>query len=164
MTKIIAVTLFCLFSAAVFSAAKASTPLELSMKRMSKAYKQLALDLKQPVDASKPDYLALAATMETEAKSARDLVPKKAADLPADQQATMVADYQKSMDQLDAAIYGLSKYLQDGQWDDARRVMDSIKQQMVDGHKKFRKEEKKPVITTTTPSVPSSQPTPTSQP
>jgi len=55
MPKILATLLLCLATLVPFSLAHADTPLELSMKKMGKAYKQLVLDLKQPQEASKPD-------------------------------------------------------------------------------------------------------------
>ena len=137
MIKTAAATLCCLI--ALFSVARADTPLELSMKRTSKAYKQLGLDLKQPIDASKADYLALVATMKTEAQKGRNLVPQKAAALPADQQAAMVAAYQKSIDELTVTYDTLSQAIQAGKWDAARAAMAKILDQEHAGHKEFRK-------------------------
>jgi len=136
MLKIAATTLCCLI--ALFSIAQADTPLELSMKRTAKAFKQLNLDLKAPVEASKPDYLALVAAMKTEAQKARDLVPQKASALPADQQATMVAAYQKNVDELSAIYDVLSQAIQASQWDAARATMTKILEQEKAGHKEFR--------------------------
>ena len=150
MLKTFAATLCCLLALASLS--HADTPLENSMKRLAKAYKQLTLDLKQPVDASKNDYLALAATMKTEALKGKDLVPKKAAALPTDQQATMVAAYQKSMDDLVSTIDTLSTAIQAGQWDDARKAMDKLHLQENEGHKQFRSKNKVN-ITQATPAV-----------
>jgi len=130
--------LFCLTSSVT---ANADTALEISMKQMSKAYKELALDLQQPLDANKSDYLALTGTLKTSAQTARGLVPKKAAALPPDQQAVMVTAYQKSMDNLVQSIDGLTQAIQNSQWDDARKIMADIKQQMMDGHKAFRAKE-----------------------
>lgn len=128
------------------------------MKRMGKAYKQLSLDLKQPSDASKADYVALATTLKTEAQTSRGLVPKKAAALPPDQQATMVAAYQKSMDELSASIDTLTQALQNSQWDVANKQLATIKEQMFAGHKEFRsKDTKAPMATTPTP-VPAATP------
>ncbi len=159
MIKTFATTLACLFAAAFVSFAHADTPLENSMKSLAKADKQLALDLKVPVDASKSDYLALAATMKTAVQKARDLVPKKAAALPADQQAKMVADYQKSMDDLSATIDTLTTAIQAGQWDDARNAMTKLLQQEHDGHMAFRTKETKAAPPAA--AAPSAQGTPT---
>ena len=160
MIKTIAALGFCLFS--FIAVANADTPLEKSMQRFAKAYKQLSLDLKQPLDASKNDYLALAATMKTEAQKSRDLVPQKAAALPADQQATMVTAYQKSIDDLSATVDTLTTALQAGQWDDARKAMDKLHQQENEGHKEFRQHNKPPTSTTNAPvpTAPASVPPP----
>jgi hypothetical protein len=141
MHKFIAITLFCLISQAGLTAASAATPLEQSMKKMAKAYHQLDKDLKTPVDASKPDYLALAATMKTEAQNSRTLVPKLIAALPAEQQPTQIAAYQKSIDDLGATIDVLSSDLTASNWTDATAQIAKLKSQMIDGHKKFRKPE-----------------------
>lgn len=142
MFKISATTLLCLFCLAIFSIANADTPLELSMKKFEKAYKQLTLDLKQPQEAEKNDYLTLADTLKTETQKARDFVPKKAADLPADQQAAMVKDYQKSMDDFGVTVDALIAAIQASNWDEARTAMTKLHQEEHDGHQAFRKKEK----------------------
>ena len=134
-------TLLCFFCLAIFSAVHADTPLELSMKKMGKAYKQLALDLKQPQDASKADYLALTATLKTEAQTARGLVPKKVANLYPESRDAMVKDYQKSIDDLGVSIDALSQAIQNSKWDEANKQLVALKQKMIDGHKAFRKKE-----------------------
>jgi soluble cytochrome b562 len=141
MIKIGATTLFCLFTLAVFSTTRADTPLEGSMKKISKAFKQLTLDLAQPADANKSDYVALANSIKTEAQTSSALVPKKAAALPADQQATMVTAYQKSMKDFSTAVDVLIQELQDGKWADANKQLAILKQDETDGHKQFRLKE-----------------------
>jgi soluble cytochrome b562 len=155
MIKSLAATLCCFLAITSLSRVNADTPLENSMKRLAKAYHQLSLDLKAPVDASKADYVALAATMKTEALKGKDLVPKKVATIPADQQAAMVAAYQKSMDDLSATIDTLSTALQAGLWDDARKAMDQLHLQENQGHKEFRmgKNDKAPMTTTPPPTT-----------
>jgi hypothetical protein len=118
--------------------AKADTPLETAMKQMSSAYKELSFDLQQPHDENKVHYLALTATLKTKAQTSLGLVPKKVATLPVDQQAAMVKAYQKSMGDLIQWIDLLTQDIQNSQWDDARKVMAAIKQQMTYGHKDFR--------------------------
>jgi soluble cytochrome b562 len=127
-----------LFYLAAFAAANAATPLELAMKQMSRAYKELSFDLQQPLDANKGNYLALAGTLKAQAVTSRGLVPKKAVALPPDQQDAMVKAYQKSIDDLIQWIDSLTQDIQNSQWDDARKVMGAIKQQMISGHKDFR--------------------------
>jgi|GEM_PF-1562077 len=142
MTKSLAATLGCLLGLVFLSVAHADTPLDKSMKRFAKAYKQLSLDLKQPVDASKSDYVALANTLKTETQTARGLVPEKVGTLPADQQAAMVTAYQKSIDELGVTVDDLIKALQAGQWDVARQQMESLRKQEGEGHKEFRLDKK----------------------
>ena len=133
--------LIVLVNLTLFASANASTPLEKAMKQMSNAYKALSFDLQQPSDANKSNYLTLAGILKTQAQTSRGLVPKKAAALSADQQAAMVKAYQKSMDDLMLAIDSLTQDIQTSQWDDARKVMAGLKQQMTDGHKDFRVKE-----------------------
>lgn len=130
--------LITLFYFAAFASANADTPLETAMKQMSSAYKELSFDLQQPDDENKAHYLTLADTLKTQAQISRGLVPKKAADLPADRQAAMVKAYQKSMSDLIQWIDSLTQDIQKSQWDDARKVIGAIKQQMIYGHKDFR--------------------------
>jgi Cytochrome b562 len=126
------------FYLAIFATANADTLLETAMKQMSSAYKELSFDLQQPHDDNKAHYLALAGTLKTEAETSRGLVPKKVATLPADQQGAMVKAYQKSIDGLIRWIDSLTQDIQKSQWDDARKIMGAIKQQMIYGHKDFR--------------------------
>jgi soluble cytochrome b562 len=119
----------------------ADTPLEISMQHMKKAYKELSLDLQQPQDSAKPDYLNLAAALKAEGLKARADVPKIADGMTADQKAAMVTAYQKSMDTFVQSVDVLSQDLQQSQWDAARKQMDLLKQEMIDGHKQFRKKE-----------------------
>jgi len=127
-----------LFYLTAFATANADTPLETAMKQMSSAYKELSFDLQEPHDANKERYLALAGTLKAEAQTSLGLVPKKVATLPADQQGAMVKAYQKSMSDLIQWIDSLTQDIQNSQWDDARKVMAAIKQQMIYGHKDFR--------------------------
>ena len=143
MTKFVAITLSCLFGLAGLSMARAeSTPLEQSMKRMATAYHALEKDLKTPDAAKKADYVALAATMKTEAVASRALVPKKVTVMPTEQKAPLITAYQKSIDDLTAEIDTLSTDLQAAQWDAAKVDIAKLKSQMIDGHKKFRIDKK----------------------
>lgn len=111
------------------------------MKNMSRAYKELSKDLKMPVDTDKDKYLALADTLKKESVKAHDLVPSKAEDLPADQKDAMVKAYQKDMDQFGQTIDTLSQAISDGKWDDAQKALAALKQDMIEGHKAYRKKE-----------------------
>ncbi len=161
MHKILAITA-CLLAASL-SCALAATPLELSMKKNSKAYHQLDKDLKAPTEASKPDYLALVATMKTEAQNSRSLVPKLVAAMPADQQPAQIAEFPKEMDALVATFDVLNGDITASNWTDATAQIAKLKQQETDGHKKFRKPEghdaPAPAAATTTPAPATTPPT-----
>ncbi len=139
--KIALTTLLCFFCLATFSGARADMQLEISMKHITRAYKQLLLDLKQPQDANKADYVALATTMKTEAQTARGLVPQKAANLYPESRDAMVKGYQKSMDDFSQAIDVLIENLQAGQWDAANKQLATLRMEEDDGHKAFRKKD-----------------------
>jgi hypothetical protein len=137
-SRFILPALAVLFHLATFAAVKADTPLETAMKQMSSAYKELLFDLQQPHDVNKAHYLALAAALKSGAETSRGLVPKKAAALPPDQGAALVKAYQKRMGDLIQWIDSLTQDIQNSQWDDARKVMGVLKQQMTYGHQDFR--------------------------
>jgi cytochrome c556 len=118
--------------------AGAGTALEQSMKQMGTAYKELSDDLKQPQDAGKDQYLALVATIRDQAKMARDQTPRLAQTLPADQRDAMVQAYQKDMDKFMQDVDSLGDALKNSQWDDARKLMGALSQEMFDGHKQYR--------------------------
>jgi len=126
------------FSLFVANGAWADTALDKSMQQLGKAYKELANDLKQPDETKKSEYLALAATMKDQAKAAHDLEPKLAKTLPPDQRDNMTASYRKDMDKFAQDIDGLSDALNQAKWDDARKLMETLKQDMFSGHKQYR--------------------------
>ena len=142
----------------------ADTNLERAMKQMSGAYKELSNDLKQPQDANKDQYLALAATIKDQAKVSHDLVPKLAQSLPADQRDAMVQSYQKDMDQFMQNVDSLSEVLKNGQWDDARKLMTTLYQQMTDGHKQYRVQKGGPQQPSPQAQTPAPAPSPSPSP
>jgi soluble cytochrome b562 len=121
------------------SGAKADSPLAVSMKHMAKAYKELATDLQSPQENNKSAYLELVGTMKTEATNSEGYVPAKVEGMPADQQPAMVAAYKKSMGDLITSIDQLSSEVQAGNWDAARKSMETLRQEMLAGHKQFIK-------------------------
>ena len=161
MLKTTATVFLCLLGLTLVSSLRAETDLEMGMKRLMKAYKELALDLQKPDDANKTAYLALAGTMKSEAVKAHDLVPKKANDLPPDQKDAMVKAYQKSMVDFSASIDALTQAIQAGQWDQANKLIATLKMEETDGHKAFRKKEQPPPAPAAAPqSAPSTTPPP----
>ena len=130
--------LIALFYFMAVVAGNADTPLESAMKQMSSVYKELSFDLQQPHDENKVHYLTLAGIFKNQVQVSRGLVPKKVATIPPDQRAAMVKAYQKSIDGLILSIDLLAQDIQNSKWDDARKVMAAIKQQMIYGHRDFR--------------------------
>jgi soluble cytochrome b562 len=130
--------LFAIIYFAICAAANADAPLEIAMRHMSGAYKELTFDFKQPSDSNKAHYLALTGALKAGAQTAHGLVPEKADTLPPAQQSAMVKAYQRKMDDLIEWIDSLTQDIQKSEWDDARKAMAAIRQQMIYGHKDFR--------------------------
>lgn len=137
----LSVILLPVFWLSAISGMKADTPLENSMQHMKKAYKTLSLDLQKPEESKKPEYLALAGILKTEAQKAIHLVPEAAISLPPEQQEAMTAAYKKSMETFSGSVDGLLQNIQSSQWDAARHSIDELNKEMKSGHKNFRKED-----------------------
>jgi cytochrome c556 len=134
----------CFLVAFTLSANAIDTPMETSMKAMSKAGKQLNTDLKLTDDTKhdKATDLASVATMKISAQKSHDLVPKKEQTLPADQQAAMTADFQKDMDAFEKDVDTLNADITADKWDAARTDFQKLIDDEKAGHKKFRVEKK----------------------
>ncbi|MEI6789210.1 MAG: cytochrome b562 [bacterium] len=107
---------------------------------MKKAYKELSLRLEKPQESGQGAYVALAESIKASAIQAREFVPKLAAKLPPDQKAAMVKSFQADMDQLVASVDGLIRNLKESKWDEARKDIANLKNEMRDGHREFRKD------------------------
>jgi cytochrome c556 len=120
--------------------ARADTAMESSMKNLAGATKQLGTDLKQTDDTkhAKDVDLKSVATIKAEALKSHDLVPKKAKDLPPDQQQAMVADFQKDMDAFGKDIDTLNADIQADKWDAARADFKKLIDDEKAGHKAYR--------------------------
>ena len=127
-------------SLATLSWVKADSPLEECMQHMKKAYKDLSLGLEKPQESGQSAYLSLAESIKTSALKAREFVPKLAAKLPPDQKAAMVKSYQADMDGFVASVDGLIRNLKENKWDEARKDIANLKNEMRDGHREFRKD------------------------
>jgi cytochrome c556 len=136
---------FCLGAVASFLAlllvpAHADTAMESSMKNVAGASKQLGADLKQTDDTKHAKDLDLksVATMKAEAIKSHDLVPKKAKDLPPDQQQAMTQNFQKDMVTFETDIDALGQAIQADKWDDARTDFQKLMDDEHAGHKAYR--------------------------
>ncbi|MFA7343719.1 MAG: cytochrome b562 [Terrimicrobiaceae bacterium] len=134
------VVLTLLISLATLSGMKADTPLEKNMERMKKACQELSLGLEKPQENSQATYLTLAGIIKTSAIEARDLVPKSAAALPPDQKAAMIKSYKESMGVFVGSVDGLIQNIKDSKWEEARKDIVGLKNEMKDGHREFRKD------------------------
>lgn len=117
------------------------TELGAKMEKISGAYRKLG---RQIADATKnEDSLAQVVIIRDNAEAALKLEPAKKADLPADQQAKFVADYQTQMKKFIADAGKLADALKAGNNEEAAKVLQSLKTDQDDGHKDFRKKKAK---------------------
>jgi len=116
------------------------TELETRMDKIGKAYRKLKKQIADPAqnDAS----LQLVATMMEGAKEAIDLTPKLAADVPEDQRAKFMDDFQAGIKDLQAEFVKLEDALKAGKNDDAAAIVKEIDALEKKSHKAFRKPEK----------------------
>ena len=129
-----------IFVSLTLSIAHADTALETSMKKMADAAHQLAADLKQTDDTkhAKDIDLQSVATIKDASTKAHDEVPKKAKALPADQQQTMTASYQKDMETFAKDVDALGQDIQTDNWPAARTDFAKVMDDEKNGHKAYR--------------------------
>jgi len=113
------------------------TELGDKMEKMQGAYRRLG---RQIADATKnEDSLKLVAVMRENAEAALKLVPAFKAEQPADKQEKFMADYNEQMKSLIGDIGKLETALKANNNDEAANVLKTLKTDMDDGHKEFRK-------------------------
>jgi len=117
------------------------TPMEKSMEALDAAFKEVRKALRAPDAAQKEQYLKWVETIKTEAAKCKDLVPKKIAELPTDQQAPLIEAYKKDMDKFITAIDSLGKALSEEKWADAEAIIKDMGKQKSSGHEQYKKEE-----------------------
>lgn len=113
------------------------TPLELKMQKMNTAFRKLRT---QVSDSTKnEDSLAQVAILKENATAALQLTPKKAADIPAADQAKFVADYQAELKKLLGTIDQLDAALKAGNNEEAAKLYASLGAIQKEGHSEFKK-------------------------
>jgi hypothetical protein len=118
-----------------------TTELGSHMEKVGSAFRRLNRQIK---DASKnEESLQLIATIRQHAEAAMKLEPAKKVEIPADQQAKFVADYQAKMKSFLADIAKLEATLKAGNNAEAETLLASLKQDQKEGHKAFKIEDKK---------------------
>ncbi len=111
------------------------------MEKISGAFRALG---RQIGDATKnEDSLKRIAVIREQAEAAMKLDPAKKADIPADQQAKFVADYQAKMKAFIADVNKVEAALKAGNNDEAKNLLQSLKQDQKEGHTEFQKKKKK---------------------
>jgi cytochrome c556 len=118
-----------------------ATELEDHMEKIGGAFRALN---RQIGDASKnEDSLKRIATIRENAEASLKLDPAKKADIPADRQAKFVADYQAKMKAFIADVNKVEAALKAGNNDEAKNLLQNLKQDQKEGHDEFQKKKKK---------------------
>jgi cytochrome c556 len=141
--RLLLFTLICgLVAAPIIRAAdEDQTELGDHMEKIGGAFRALR---KQVTDSSKnEDSLKRVAVIRENAQAALKLEPAKKADLPADQQAKFVADYQAKMKGFIADVDKLEAALKAGNNEEAAKQLQVMGQDQKEGHKEFQKKKKK---------------------
>ncbi len=123
------------------AALRADTPLGKQMEKMKVANRDLKAALEAPSDARKPEYLALVAKLRAAAVASKELAPRKAAEIPAEERDDFLEAYRKAMDDLVALLDELQQSIAEGKWEDANEKMSLVKQAQREGHEEFRSDD-----------------------
>jgi soluble cytochrome b562 len=115
------------------------TDLEVRMKKMGKAFRQLRKQVADP--AQNASSLDLVATILAASKEAADFTPQKADDIPADQRDKFIADYKAGIKALQDKLASLTDALTAGKNDEATKIVADIFDFEKKSHKDFKKPE-----------------------
>lgn len=122
-------------------AKKDQTELGAHMDKMSGAMRTLN---RQVDDATKnQDSLAQIAIIRDNINAALKLKPAKTAEIPADQQAKFVADYQAKLKATLSDVEKVEAALKAGNNAEAKTLLGTLKQDQTEGHKAFKAAAKK---------------------
>jgi hypothetical protein len=127
-------------AAAAPSDADKDTDLEVRMKKMSKALRQLRKQVADPTQNASS--IQLVATILDASKEAADLTPAKADDVPADQRAQFISDYKAGIKGLQDKLATLNDALTAGKNDDAAKIVADIIAFEKKSHKEFKRPDK----------------------
>ena len=116
------------------------TELEMRMGRVGKAFRKLRKQVADP--AQNASSLELVGKIQAAFKESEALTPEKADDVPADQRAKFVSDYQAGIKAMEDQFTKLSDALTAGKNTDATAIVGDIFEQMKKDHKEFRRPEK----------------------
>lgn len=126
---------------ALHAADKDETELGNHMDKMNGAFRKLR---KQVNDvAQNAESLKLVATIKEEAAASAKLEPAKKSEIPAAEQAKFVADYQAKMKEFNGKVAALEAALKANKNDEAAKLVDELAAAQKQGHKNFKKQDKK---------------------
>jgi len=144
MRKITLLAVALLFLPAVLSAQpkrdRPDTDIEKDMHKMSRAYRQLRKQVKDP--AQNASSLELVATIRAGAVDARTHTPLRAADVPEADRAAFEAKFQRKMGEFIDAVDQLAAALKAGDNAGAARLTMQLDRLQDADHKDFRRPEK----------------------
>lgn len=130
-----------LLPSATFAAEEEHTELGDHMEKMGKAFRTLNRQLRDP--AKNAESLQLVAEIRGHAEASLKLEPAKTAELPEAQRAKFVADYQAKMRDFIGHIGKLEAALKAGNNDEAVNLTRTMKEAQKEGHKEYKKADKK---------------------
>jgi cytochrome c556 len=116
------------------------TDIEKAMEKMSGAYRKPRRQVTDP--APNAASLELVATIRAGATVARKHTPLKAADLPEQERAALVGNFQKKMDEFLGTVGRLEEALKAGNNDEVARLVAELGKIQKADHKEFRRPEK----------------------
>jgi hypothetical protein len=117
------------------------TELDGKMDSLNGAFRKLR---RQISDATKnAESLKLVADIQRASDEAAKLIPAKAADLPESERAAFVSAYQAKMKDFTAKLGELEAALKAEQNEQAGKIVTALAAMQKDGHKEFKKPEKK---------------------
>lgn len=117
-----------------------TTELGEHMEKIGRAFRALGREVKDP--AKNEDALKQVAIMRVNAEAASKLQPEKTADIPAEDRAKFLSDYDEHMKEFRADIDSLEAALKANNNAEAETLVKKLKQDMDSSHKEFRKKKK----------------------
>lgn len=114
-----------------------TTELGEHMEKIGHAFRALGREVKDP--SRNEDSLKQVEIIRANAEAASKLKPAKTADVPEEQQAKFLADYEEHMKGFRADIDALADALKAGNNAQAADLVQKLKHDMEDSHKEFRK-------------------------
>jgi soluble cytochrome b562 len=116
------------------------TELSEHMEKLEGAYKRLNREVADPT--KKEDMLKQVATMRTHAQAALSLQPAKTTDLPEDQRVKFVDAFHDKIKALIADIGKLDTAVKADNFDQAKQLLATLKQDQREGHHEFQRKKK----------------------